>query len=89
MTDIVDRLRFDEARCEVLYSKGIASNIKEAADAIERLTAENERLRSILDAALLYDAWAAKGDYPHDPEGCAAHDAIRDAVRSYQQQRDS
>jgi hypothetical protein len=37
--DIVDRLRFDAARCEVDYSKGIAENLIEAANEIERLRA--------------------------------------------------
>lgn len=35
--DIVNRLRFDAARCEIGFSKGIAKNIEEAADEIERL----------------------------------------------------
>lgn len=35
--DIVDRLRFDAVRCETQFSKGVASNITEAADTIERL----------------------------------------------------
>ncbi len=35
--DIVERLRFDAARCEVQFSKGVAGNIEEAADEIERL----------------------------------------------------
>lgn len=38
MTDIVERLRFDAARCEVDYSKGVAGNITEAADTIERMS---------------------------------------------------
>ncbi len=37
MTDIVTRLRFDAARCEATFSKGVASNIEEAAAEIERL----------------------------------------------------
>lgn len=37
MIDIVERLRFDAARCEVQFSKGVAGNIDEAADQIERL----------------------------------------------------
>lgn len=37
MTDIVERLRFDEARCETQFSKGVAENIKEARAEIERL----------------------------------------------------
>jgi len=39
MIDIVDRLRFDATRCEVQFSKGVAGNITEAADTIERLRA--------------------------------------------------
>lgn len=37
--DIVERLRFDAARCEVTFSKGVASNIEAAAGEIERLRA--------------------------------------------------
>jgi hypothetical protein len=39
MADIIERLRFDAARCEACYSKGIATNIEEAANKIERLRA--------------------------------------------------
>ncbi len=37
MINIVDRLRFDAVRCEEQFSKGVAGNITEAADEIERL----------------------------------------------------
>jgi hypothetical protein len=37
MIDIVDRLRFDAVRCALQFSKGVAGNIDEAADEIERL----------------------------------------------------
>jgi len=37
MIDIVSRLRFDAIRCEATFSKGVAGNITEAADEIERL----------------------------------------------------
>jgi hypothetical protein len=37
MIDIVNRLRFDAIRCEAQFSKGVARNITEAADEIERL----------------------------------------------------
>lgn len=37
MIDIVDRLKFDAVRCEAQFSKGVAGNITEAADEIERL----------------------------------------------------
>lgn len=46
MTDIVERLRFDAARCEVDYSKGVAGNIEEAAAKIERLRAALTDLRA-------------------------------------------
>lgn len=37
--DIVQRLRFDAVRCETTFSKGVAQNIEEGADEIERLRA--------------------------------------------------
>jgi len=37
MIDIIQRLRFDAVRCEVQFSKGVAGNIEEAANEIERL----------------------------------------------------
>jgi hypothetical protein len=37
MIDIVDRMRFDAARCRVTFSHGVASNIEAGADEIERL----------------------------------------------------
>jgi len=40
--DLVERLRFDATRCEVQFSKGVASNIEEAAAEIERLRAALE-----------------------------------------------
>lgn len=42
MSDIVERLRFDSARCEATFSKGIAKNIEEAVDEIERLRADRD-----------------------------------------------
>lgn len=39
MINIVQRLRFDARRCEAQFSKGVAGNITEAADEIERLWA--------------------------------------------------
>lgn len=38
--DIVQRLRFDATRCWIHFSMGVARNIDEAADEIERLRAE-------------------------------------------------
>lgn len=37
MIDIVDRLSFDATRCEVSFSKGVASNIEEGIAEIKRL----------------------------------------------------
>ena len=44
--DIIERLRFDAARCEAVYSKGVASNIEEAIAEIERLRSEIAQMRS-------------------------------------------
>ncbi len=41
MIDIVDRLSFDATRCEIQFSKGVASNI-------EAGIVENKRLRAAL-----------------------------------------
>ncbi len=62
MIDLVQRLRFDAARCEAMFSKGVATNIEEAAAEIERLQAA---LKPFADAAN-----DAEG-YPDDhPVGC-------------------
>ena len=37
MTDIIERLRFDAARCQAQFSRGVATNIEEAMAEIERL----------------------------------------------------
>lgn len=47
--DIVERLRFDATRCEVQFSKGVASNIEEAANEIEQLRADAARYRYLRD----------------------------------------
>jgi len=39
MIGIVERLRFDATRCEMQFSKGVAGNITEGANEIERLRA--------------------------------------------------
>jgi hypothetical protein len=44
MIDIVDRLKFDSARCEATFSKGVATNIDEAVSEIVRLRAALESL---------------------------------------------
>ena len=55
MIDIVQRLRFDAIRCEAQFSKGVAGNIDEAAETIDRL---REALR----------AFAAHSTYPVSTE---------------------
>ena len=48
MSDILERLRFDAARCEATFSKGVATNIEEAAAVIEFLRKrEAELLRQV------------------------------------------
>lgn len=42
MMDIVHRLKFDAARCEATFSKGVAANITEGIEEIERLRKSNE-----------------------------------------------
>lgn len=49
MIDIVNRLRFDATRCELQFSKGVAGNISEAADTIERLTVALKIAREQVD----------------------------------------
>lgn len=48
MTDILDRLHFDAARCEMLFSKGVATNIEEAAAEIVRLREIEARARILI-----------------------------------------
>ena len=45
--DIIERLKFDAARCEATFSKGVASNIEEAAAEIERLRAALEAIAKL------------------------------------------
>lgn len=61
--DIVDRLRFDAYRCEATFSKGVAKNIEEAADEIDRLRTEVESLRLTLGGRTF------SADIP-EPIGC-------------------
>lgn len=49
MTNIVERLRFDAARCEIDYSIGIATNIQEAAEEIERLQEAKRKALAVAD----------------------------------------
>ena len=50
MIGLVERLRFDAVRCEVAYSKGVAGNIEEAANEIERLRAALEDISNPIAA---------------------------------------
>ncbi len=59
MTDIVERLRFDAARCEATFSKGVATNIEEAA-------ADIGRLRTALADVRSYCGNAVMGRWRHD-----------------------
>jgi len=45
---IADRLRFDAVRCELNFSSGVASNISEGVDEIERLRAQLASARKAL-----------------------------------------
>lgn len=63
--DIVDRLRFDAIRCETTFSKGVASNITEAADAIEKL---RKALTVLLDEATSFSVSGVYFD-----EECMGH----------------
>jgi hypothetical protein len=60
---LVERLRFDAARCEATYSKGIASNIEEA---IAALVAANSRLaateKSNVELSVLAHKWMEAHD---------------------------
>lgn len=47
MIDIVDRLKFDAVRCEQQFSKGVAGNISDAAQEIERLRDALTRISEI------------------------------------------
>lgn len=59
MIDIVERLRFDAARCEADYSKGIATNIDEAMAEIVRLRKGYEDIkRATIEGRICDDvAW--------------------------------
>ena len=49
MIDIVDRLRFDATRCELQFSKGVAGNINEAVDEIERLRKQLDNRSKLIE----------------------------------------
>lgn len=49
--DITERLSFDADRCEISYSTGVAKNIREGIDTIERLRARLEGMSKELNRA--------------------------------------
>lgn len=61
MIDIVERLRFDAVRCEVQFSKGVAGNITEGADEIERLRKVLEKIKGGRSEDPQLDAMRALG----------------------------
>lgn len=48
--DIVEQLQFDAVRCEATFSKGVATNIEEAAAEIKHLRSEFASMRARLVA---------------------------------------
>ena len=56
--------------------------LNEAIEAV--VTHDRERYAGLIEAVRLYGDWARRsGDYPHDEEGCIAHDAIINAELVY------
>jgi chromosome segregation ATPase len=53
--NLVERLRFDAARCEAAFSKGVAENIEEAAAEIERLSVKLQSIENMAHGALLFE----------------------------------
>jgi hypothetical protein len=87
MADIVERLRFDAIRSEVQFSKGVASNIDEAANEIERLRNLVERLGAALNdisRQMVSDEHMAEYGVDYETDYQGGYDAIikiaRDAV---------
>ena len=56
MIDIIDRLKFDAARCEAHFSKGVAGNIEDAVSEIERLRAALKDIQNRTQGNLGYGA---------------------------------
>jgi cell division septum initiation protein DivIVA len=62
---LVSRLRFDADRCDIQFSKGVATNITEAADRLESLSqalreAEKERDRVKTDCAVTSNSYLSR-----------------------------
>lgn len=77
--NIVERLKFDAARCEATFSKGVASNIEEAAAEIERLRALLERALKSIEGG----QWRDKANL--SAEAHPVWDDVREKIRSHQQ----
>ena len=60
---LVQRLRFDATRCEATFSKGVASNIEEAADKIEQMHAALLICQDYLDLSLGSPAYEGPSPY--------------------------
>lgn len=81
MIGIVERLRFDAARCESQFSKGVAGNIEEAAAEIERL---RKGIQDYLDGN--YDhprKYRAQGPQTKCPHGKLYWDACDGCIDDY------
>jgi S-adenosylmethionine:diacylglycerol 3-amino-3-carboxypropyl transferase len=74
--DIIERLRFDAARCEAQFSKGVAMNIEEALAEIERLRAAMTELLSGHDSL-----YVAHFGHLSDPRDDIAAKAARELVQ--------
>lgn len=81
--DIVERLRFDATRCEVQFSKGVATNIEEAAAKIEKLRAALSQIAGKNDLEGVEPDATASAAYAalHECE-IIARDALGEAKRT-------
>ena len=80
MSDIVERLRYWGADDDgwLLVDEGAAEVCLQAADEIERLNAENARLREALEK-IANEAWNTHAEFCH-PDGCDSPGIARAAL---------
>lgn len=79
---LIERAAIELARLRATVEE-LNGAISIQAAGVARLRAEVEKLRVIYEAAKLYEQWATRtGDYPHDYDGCLAHEAVLEAVRA-------
>lgn len=57
MIDIIDRLSFDATRCEIQFSKGVATNIEDGIAEIKKLRAALKAITYLGGKNDLPDAW--------------------------------